>query len=113
MKGSGVKRGGGGADSASPPRPERVSEIPAWIGLKGLHTISAIFEGLFTFPNSLYLKTYNLFNENNYRNSTFDLSSINLLNNIFCVAQDAMDTKGFGTPTEMLMSLTLRPSINK
>ena len=33
MKGSGVKReGGGGADSA--PRPERVFEIPAWIGLR-------------------------------------------------------------------------------
>ena len=43
----------------------------------------------------------------------FDLSDINLLNKIFCVAQDAMDTKGFGTPTKMLMSLMLHPSINK
>ena len=33
IKGSGVKRGGG-ADS--PPRPERVFEIPAWIGLRSL-----------------------------------------------------------------------------
>ena len=31
VKGSAVKRG---ADSAPPPRPERVFEIPAWIGLK-------------------------------------------------------------------------------
>ena len=41
----------------------------------------------------------------NYRNSTTDLSDINLLNKFFCVVQDAMDTKGFGTSTEMLMSL--------
>ena len=43
----------------------------------------------------------------------FDLSNINLLNKIFYIGQDAMDTKGFGTPTEMLMSLMLHPSINK
>ena len=30
---------------------------PGLDGLKGLHTISAILEGLFTFSNSLYLKT--------------------------------------------------------
>ena len=40
----------------------------------------------------------------------FDISDINVLNKIFCVAQD---TKGFGTPTKMLMSLMLHPSINK
>ena len=37
----------------------------------------------------------------------------NLLNKNFCVAQDAVDSKGFGTSTEMLMSLMLYPSINK
>ena len=51
--------------------------------------------------------------ENNYRNSKFDLCNINLLNKNFCVAQDALDTNGFGTPTEMFMSLMLHPSINK
>ena len=43
----------------------------------------------------------------------FGLSNMNLLNQIFCVAQDAMDTKGFGTPTEMPMSLMFHASINK
>ena len=65
------------------------------------------------FSDSLYLKTYDLLSENSYRNSEFDLSNISLLNENFCVAQDAMDTKGFGTPTEMPMSLMLHPSINK
>ena len=81
--------------------------------LKGTAYHFSNFEGLFTFSNSLYLKTYDLFNDNNYRNSTFDLSNINLLNEIFFVARNAMDTKGFGTPTEMPMSLTFHPSINK
>ena len=43
----------------------------------------------------------------------FDFSNISLPNNIFCVAKDAMDTKGFGAPTEMLISLMLYTSINK
>ena len=71
------------------------------------------FEGLFTFSNSLYLKTYELFIENNHRNSTFDLSNINLLNKTFFVAQDAMDTKRFGTATEMPIRLMFHPCINK
>ena len=64
-------------------------------------------------PNRLPLVWTNLFgilNENNYRNSTFDLFNINLPNKILCVAQDSMDTKGFGTSTEMLMSLMLHQS---
>ena len=40
-------------------------------------------------------------------------SNINLLNKIFCVAQDTMAIKGFGIPIEMLMILMLHPSINK
>ena len=43
----------------------------------------------------------------------FDLCNVNLLNKNFCVAKDALDTKGFGTLTEMLMNLMLHPSINK
>ena len=43
----------------------------------------------------------------------FDLFNINLLNKIFFVARDAMDTKGFVTPTEMPMSLIFHPRINK
>ena len=43
----------------------------------------------------------------------FDLSNIKLLNKIFSEAQDAMDTKGFGTPTEMPMSLMFHSSVNK
>ena len=54
IQGSRVKRGGG---FRPPPRSERVFQIPVQIGLKGLHTISAILEGFFTFSNSLYLKT--------------------------------------------------------
>ena len=81
--------------------------------VKGVAYHFSNFEGLFTFSNSLYLKTLDLFNENNHRNSTFDLSNINLLNKIFFVAQDAMDTKGFGTPIEMPMSLMFHPSTNK
>ena len=47
------------------------------------------------------------------RNFKFDLCNINLINKNFCVAQDAMDTKGLGTPIEMLMSLMRHPGINK
>ena len=43
----------------------------------------------------------------------FDLCKINLPNKNFCVAQDTLDTKGFGTLTEVLMSLMLHSSINK
>ena len=80
---------------------------------KGLPDHFSYFEGLFTFFKSLFLKNWDLLNENNYRNSMFYLSNINLLNENFCVARDALDTKGFGTPTEMLVSLILHPSINK
>ena len=80
---------------------------------KGCVTISAIFEGLFTISNSLYLKTWDLLSANNYKTLKFDLCNINLLNRNFCVALDAMDTKGFGTFTEVLMNLMLYPSINK
>ena len=62
----------------------------------GFVTISAIFESLLTFFN--FLNNYDLLNESNYRSSKFDLCNINLLNRNFCVAQDALDTKGFGTP---------------
>ena len=38
VKGSGVKRGGGRIPP--PSRPERVFEIPAWIGLSKLNCVS-------------------------------------------------------------------------
>ena len=40
-------------------------------------------------------------------------SNINSLNKNFYVTQKALDTKEFGTPTEMLMSLMLDISISK
>ena len=44
---------------------------------------------------------------------TFDLYNIRLQNKYVCVAQDALDTKGLRTPTEVLMNLMLHRSINK